>query len=75
MKQLSIRDVRAELPRLDELLSQEGEIVITRRGKPIARVLPARRAKGMPSHAGLRALMPRLSRGSENYIRADRDQR
>jgi antitoxin (DNA-binding transcriptional repressor) of toxin-antitoxin stability system len=74
MKQLSIREVRSELPRLDELLSQEGEIVITRRGKPIARVLPARRAKGMPSHAGLRAL-PRLSRGSENYIRADRDQR
>ncbi len=75
MRELSIREIRSQLPRLDELLSQEGEILITRRGKPIARVLPVTRAKVMSNHAGLRALMPRLSRGSEHYVRADRDQR
>jgi antitoxin (DNA-binding transcriptional repressor) of toxin-antitoxin stability system len=75
MKQLKVAEIRSELPRLEELLAQEGEIVITRRGKPIARVLPMRQAKGTPSHAALRALIPRLTHGSENYVRADRDER
>jgi prevent-host-death family protein len=75
MKRLSVRQIRSELPRIDELLSQEGEILITRRGKPIARLLPARPVRSMPSHADLRASMPRLSRGSETYVRADRDER
>ena len=75
MRRLSVREIRSELPRLDELLSQEGEILITRRGRPIARVLPMRPARSMPSHADLRASMPRLSRGSETYVRSDRDER
>ena len=75
MKQLSIREVRGELPRLDELLSAEGEVVITRRGKPIARVLAVKAAQRMPSHADLRAGMPRLVRGSEAHVRKARDER
>jgi antitoxin (DNA-binding transcriptional repressor) of toxin-antitoxin stability system len=75
MKQLTVREIRSKLPRLDELLSREGEIVITRWGKPIARVLPVRSVRRMPSHADLRARVPRLLRGSEIYVRADRDER
>jgi antitoxin (DNA-binding transcriptional repressor) of toxin-antitoxin stability system len=74
-EKLSIREVRAGLPRLDDLLAEEGEVLIVRRGKTIACVLPARARKGMPSHATLRARMPRLDVGSEALLRKERDER
>ena len=75
MKKLSIREVRKELTQLDELVSREGEVVVTRRGQPIARLLPLRSKRRMPSHADLRASMPRLKKGSEKYVRGERDER
>jgi prevent-host-death family protein len=75
MKNLSIREVRKELAQLDDLVSREGEVVVTRRGKPIARLLPMRSKRSMPSHADLRASMPRLKTGSESIIRTERDER
>ena len=74
MKNLSIREVRKELAQLDELLAREGEIVVTRRGQPIARLLPLRSRRGMPSHADLRASMPPLQTGSEELVRTERDE-
>ena len=74
MKNLSIREVRKELAQLDELLASEGEIVVTRRGQPIARLLPLRSRRGMPSHADLRASMPPLQTGSEELVRTERDE-
>lgn len=75
MKSLSIREVRKELAQLDELVSREGEVVVTRHGQPIARLLPLRSTRPMPSHADLRASMPRLRSGSEKHVRAERDER
>ncbi|MCC6194286.1 MAG: type II toxin-antitoxin system Phd/YefM family antitoxin [Burkholderiales bacterium] len=75
MKSLSIREVRRALAQLDELVSREGEVVVTRRGQPIARLLPLRSTRRMPSHADLRTRTPRLSKGSEMHIRAERDER
>ena len=75
MKSLSIREVRKELAHIDELVAREGEVVVTRRGKPIARLLPLRSKRRMPSHADLRASMPRLKNGSEKLIRSERDER
>jgi prevent-host-death family protein len=75
VKNLSIREVRKELAQLDELVSREGEVVVTRRGQPIARLLPLRSKRRMPSHADLRASMPRLEHGSEMHVRAERDER
>lgn len=75
MKKLSIREVREALAQLDELITREGEVVIMRRGRPIARLLPIRAKRPMPTHADLRASMPRLKKGSEQYIRAERDER
>jgi antitoxin (DNA-binding transcriptional repressor) of toxin-antitoxin stability system len=74
MQTLSVREIRAALPELERMLREQGEVVITRRGRPIARVLPMP-AGTMPSHADFRATMPRLSVGSEHYVRADRDER
>jgi prevent-host-death family protein len=75
MKSLSVREVRKELAQIDELVSREGEVVVTRRGKPIARLLPLGSKRRMPSHADLRASMPRLKNGSEKLIRSERDER
>ena len=60
MKTLTVREMRAALPRLEELVAKEGEILVTRR---------------LPSHADLRARMCRLSVPSEVLVRADRDLR
>lgn len=70
MRQISIREMRALLPRLDEVLAREGELVITRHGKAIVRLGEMAR---MPSHRELRVSMRLLSVGSEVYIRQDRD--
>lgn len=72
---LSIRDVRAALPRIDELLAREGEVLVTRRGEPIARLVPIARKRPVPSHDELRAGLPYLATASERLVRADRDER
>ena len=40
MKTITVRDVRQRWPEAERLLALEGEIVITRDGKPVARLLP-----------------------------------
>ena len=75
MLQIGIRQMRAALSRLDELLAREGEIAITRRGKVIGRLLPPLIDAAPPSHADLRAAMPRLEVGSEVLVRHDREER
>lgn len=75
MTTLSISETRAALTRLDEILAREGEVLVTRRGRPIARLIPVRPAGSMPSHADLRARMPRLTVPSEALVRQDRDRR
>jgi prevent-host-death family protein len=72
---LSIRELRGALTTLEERLAREGEVVITRRGEPIARVLPVGRRRELPSHRELRASMQLLAVGSEHLVREDRDAR
>lgn len=74
MKTLSIREMRSALGKLDQILADEREIIVARRGRAIARVLPIRPLHEMPSHADLREQMPRLSSSAER-IREDRDAR
>lgn len=74
MRTLSIREMRGALGKLDEILAEEREIIVARRGRAIARVLPIRPTCDLPSHADLRAQMPRLSSSAE-LVRGDRDDR
>jgi len=39
MKQLTIREARQALSRLDQILDIEGEVTITKRGKAVARLV------------------------------------
>jgi prevent-host-death family protein len=73
MRELSIREMREKLGNLDQLVNTEGEILVTRRGVPIARLLPLHGSQTRPSHAELRAKMQRLSTPSQILLRDDRD--
>lgn len=75
MKELSIREIRQDLPHIDELLATEGEVIVTRRGKPVARLLPVSPKRKIRSMAAFRATMPFQDIPSEVLIREDRDAR
>lgn len=75
MREINVREMRASIGRLDELVCEAGELVISRHGKPIARVLPMRGRRARPDHADLRARMARVPEPSEALIRAERDER
>lgn len=74
MKTLSIREMRASLGRLDELVDREGELIITRHGQAVARVVPVETRRKISSRDELRRSMPKLS-SSVDLIREDRDGR
>jgi prevent-host-death family protein len=73
MRELSIREMRAALGRLDELMEEEGEVVVTRNGRPVARVLPVDPVRTIPSRRRLREMMPALPVPSEVLVRQDRN--
>ncbi len=75
MRQISVRQMRGMIGKLGELVEAEGELIVTRRGVPIAKVVPLSAARRLPSHAQLRASMPLLDVPSEALVRADRDGR
>ncbi len=75
MKNMNIRETRQALTQLDQLLAEEGEITITRRGGPIARIIQIDRKRSIPSHRDLRQSMLRIKQGSEKLVRKDRDGR
>ena len=75
VKELNIREMRASLGQLDALIAAEGEVVIRRRGEPIARVLPMTPQRHLPTHADLRQRMPLLQGSSADLISNERDER
>lgn len=75
MTHITIRQAREVLTRLDEELAEKGELIITRRGRPLAKIVPINEPRAVPSHRDLRARMSPLSRGSEELVREDRDAR
>ncbi len=75
MRSLSIREVRAALGNIEDLVEREGELVITRHGKPVARLVPLEKRRAMPSHKAFRESMPFQEIPSEVLIREDRDAR
>jgi antitoxin (DNA-binding transcriptional repressor) of toxin-antitoxin stability system len=75
MKKLTIREARQSLSHLDRLLAVEEEVMITRRGEPIAKVVQVGRKRPIPSHRDLREGMKRIHKGSETILRKDRNER
>jgi len=75
MKNLTIREARQALSRLDSILETEGEVTITKRGKAVAKVVQLGKRRPIPSHSNLREKMMRMKQGSDKLVREDRDAR
>jgi antitoxin (DNA-binding transcriptional repressor) of toxin-antitoxin stability system len=75
MRRVSVREMRALLPELESTLAEEGELLLTRHGKPIARLTSLSGPRHRLSTAALRAQMKPLRVPSEVLIRQDRDER
>lgn len=75
MKEISVREARQLIGKLDSLLETEGEIKITKRGKPIAKISTLKKFRTMPSHKNLRESMDLMEKESACLIRNDRDDR
>jgi antitoxin (DNA-binding transcriptional repressor) of toxin-antitoxin stability system len=77
MRTVTIREAREGLSHPEQLFADDDEVIVTRRGEPVARILPiAPTAKPkFRSLAAFRATMPFQSVPSEVIIREDRDAR
>lgn len=75
MQTLSIREIRGVLGQLDELLTTVGEIIVTKHGEPIARILPMKGKYLRPTHEELHRLTKKLSVPSEKILRDEGDER
>jgi antitoxin (DNA-binding transcriptional repressor) of toxin-antitoxin stability system len=67
--------MRNQLGRLDALMAEEHELIVTRHNKPVARILPVTGEKSKPSHKDLRNRLPYQETGSEVLQRKDREAR
>lgn len=74
MRRISIREIRSALSNVEEMLESEGELIITRHGRPVARVLPVDRLRPVPSRRDLRQSLPPMPIQSEDLIRRERDE-
>jgi len=75
MRELNVREMRAKIGQLDQLVAESGELIIRRHGKPVARVLPVTPLRKRPDHADLRRRMEKLNTPSAELIRTERDER
>jgi antitoxin (DNA-binding transcriptional repressor) of toxin-antitoxin stability system len=48
MATMTVRDVRLKWPEAERILARDGEIVVTRDAKPVARILPYRSSRTKP---------------------------
>ncbi|MGH7709103.1 MAG: type II toxin-antitoxin system Phd/YefM family antitoxin [Vulcanimicrobiaceae bacterium] len=77
MKRAGIREVRQNLSILLEDVRNGREILITDRGRPVARLVPPKRAdsRPFPDLAAIRRKMPVLNPPASESIAEDRDDR
>jgi len=75
VQRVSIREIRNQLGKLDALIEEEHELIITRHNQAIARILPIRERKCRPSHKLLRDSLPHQEISSVVLQRNDREER
>jgi antitoxin (DNA-binding transcriptional repressor) of toxin-antitoxin stability system len=77
MKTATVRDLRYDFPKIEELLSQGEEVQITKRGKVIGKVVPAKQERPpLPDFLGrIRAVYGNemLPTTGAEVVRMDRD--
>lgn len=81
MIKISVRDLRQRWPRAEEILRTAGEIIITRDGKPVAKLVRVREPRNPRKRLDARrhaAWQARMSRGRtvrwvHEFLTRDRD--
>ncbi len=69
MKKISISEVRNHLPfLLDEMAVSNEPIVVTRHGKPVAKILPFHKSQSKPERYPLRGLPIRVSKDFDKPV-------
>lgn len=76
MRKAGVREARQQFSKLLDEVKQGREVVITERGRPVARLAPLRPAegRGLPSLAWFRARMPKLDPPLSQTISEERDE-
>jgi len=76
MKTITIREAREGLSHPEQLFASDDEVVVTRRGEPVARILPITPSKPkFRSLAAFRASQKPLDPPLSQSIIADREER
>jgi prevent-host-death family protein len=76
MKQVGIKQARQELPDLIDRAEAGEEIIITRQGRAVARIVAAPRPrKALPALAEFRRRLGRPGTPALQLLRAERDER
>jgi len=75
MRKAGIREARQNLTALLDDVRNGREILITDRGRPVARLVPIESHRGFPDLARVRASTPRLARSLSQAVMEDRDER
>lgn len=75
MKTLTIREAREGLSHPEEMFAGQEEVLVVRRGEPVARILPVASKRKVRSLAAFRATIPFQDTPSAVVVREDRDAR
>ncbi len=73
MRSMSIRELRDSLASLGEIVEEEREILVTRHGRVLAKLVAPGPPRQAPIHSDLRAGMPYLTVPSEDLVSQDRE--
>lgn len=74
MKTINVRDARESISQLLDLVQTGEEVIILRRGKPVARLIgPERRGGSFPDRSQLRKSLPPMSHSAAEMVRSLRD--
>lgn len=77
MRVAGIREARQNLSKLIQAVKEGQDVIITDRGKPVARLVgpPCQSAREFTDHAAFRALMPKLQPPLTATLSEGRDDR
>ena len=76
MAKVNVREAREQLPDLLDRVEHGEEVVVVRRGKPVARLVPVEHtAKRLPSLSGFRQSIGSKGTSSVELVRRERDER
>lgn len=75
MKTLTIREAREGLSHPEQMFADNDEVIVTRHGEPIARILPVAPKPGLRSLREFLASQPMQTVPSEAVLAEDREDR